>query len=58
VCHLRGRGVPVADVAAEEFTTLAAGELDDAVRRVLVRLDADDERLRTAVTAAAHELGA
>jgi fructuronate reductase len=58
MCHLRGRGVPVADVAAEEFTTLAAGELDDAVRRVLVRLDADDERLRTAVTAAAHELGA
>ena len=25
VCHLRGRGAPVADVAAEEFTALAAG---------------------------------
>ena len=32
VCHLRGQGAPVADVAAEEFTTLAAGDLDDAVR--------------------------
>ena len=32
VCHLRGQGAPVADVAAEEFTALAAGDLDDAVR--------------------------
>ncbi|HEY0812907.1 MAG TPA: mannitol dehydrogenase family protein [Pseudonocardia sp.] len=56
VCHLRGRGVPVADVAAEEFTALAAGELADAVRRVLARLDVDDERLRTAVIELAHEL--
>ncbi|MDT7553322.1 MAG: fructuronate reductase, partial [Pseudonocardiales bacterium] len=57
VCHLRGHGAPVVDVAAEEFTALAEGELDVAVRRVLSRLDVDDERLLTAVTAAAHELG-
>jgi fructuronate reductase len=56
VCHLRGRGAPVNDVAADEFTALAAGELDDAVRRVLGRLDADDERLRAAVVALAREL--
>jgi fructuronate reductase len=58
VCHLRGTGAPVVDVAGEEFTALAAGDLDDAVRRVLARLDVDDERLLTAVTAAAEELGA
>jgi fructuronate reductase len=57
VCHLRGRGAPVADVAAEEFTALAAGELDDAVRRVLARLDVDDARLHAAVAAQARELG-
>ena len=58
VCHLRGQGAPVADVAAEEFTALAASELDDAVGRVLGRLGADDPRLHTAVTALAHELAA
>jgi fructuronate reductase len=58
VCHLRGTGAPVVDVAGEEFTALAAGDLDDAVCRVLARLDVDDERLLTAVTAAAEELGA
>jgi len=56
VCHLRGRGAPVADVAAEEFTALSAGELEDAVRRVLARLDADDARLTAAVTTLAREL--
>jgi fructuronate reductase len=56
VCHLRGQGAPVNDVAAEEFTALAAGELADAVRRVLGRLDADDDRLRAEVTALAREL--
>jgi fructuronate reductase len=56
VCHLRGRGAPVADVAAEEFTALAAGDLDDAVRRVLAKLDVEDERLLTAVTDSAQEL--
>ena len=58
VCHLRGQGAPVADVAAEEFTALAAGELDDAVGRVLARLGADDARLAAAVTALARELAA
>jgi fructuronate reductase len=57
VCHLRGQGAPVNDVAAEEFTALAAGELADAVRRVLGRLEADDDRLRAEVTALAGELG-
>jgi fructuronate reductase len=57
VCHLRGLGVPVADVAGEEFTALAAGDLDDAVGRVLTRLGADDQRLRAAVTTLARELG-
>jgi fructuronate reductase len=57
VCHLRGQGAPVDDVGAEEFTALAAGDLDDAVRRVLARLDADDERLHAAVAALARELG-
>jgi fructuronate reductase len=57
VCHLRGQGAPVNDVAAEEFTALAAGELADAVHRVLGRLDADDDRLRAEVTALAGDLG-
>jgi fructuronate reductase len=60
VCHLRGQGAPVADVAAEEFTALAAGELDDAVDRVLARLgatDATDAQLTTEVTTLARELG-
>jgi fructuronate reductase len=56
VCHLRGHGAPVADVAAEEFTALAAGELDDAVSRVLARLDAADARLHAEVAALAREL--
>jgi fructuronate reductase len=56
VCHLRGRGAPVADVAADEFTRLAAGELDDAVGRVLARLGTDDVRLRAAVTTLTREL--
>jgi fructuronate reductase len=58
VCHLRGQGAPVADVAADEFTALAAGELDVAVGRVLTRLGADDPRLTSAVTALARELAA
>jgi fructuronate reductase len=55
VCHLRGHGAPVADVAAQEFTALAAGDLDDAVGGVLARLGADDQRLRAAVTALARD---
>ncbi len=57
VCHLRGQGAPVADVAAEEFVALAAGDLEDAVGRVLARLDVTDARLTAEVTALAGELG-
>ena len=57
VCHLRGLGAPVADVAAEEFVALAAGDLEDAVGRVLARLDVTDARLTAEVTALAGELG-
>jgi fructuronate reductase len=57
VCHLRGQGAPLSDVAGEEFAALAEGELDDAVGRVLTRLGADDTRLHAAVTALARELG-
>jgi fructuronate reductase len=57
VCHLRGLGAPVADVAAEEFVALAAGDLEDAVGRVLASLDVTDARLTAEVTALAGELG-
>ncbi|MDN5857625.1 MAG: mannitol dehydrogenase family protein [Pseudonocardia sp.] len=57
ICHLRGCGVGVTDVAADEFTALAAGELGPAVRRVLARLDVADDRLLDAVTAGAREHG-
>jgi hypothetical protein len=46
----------VDDVAAAEFTDLAAGDVDDAVARVLGRLGVDDPSLRAAVAASAHEL--
>ena len=52
VCHLRGRGAPVADVAADEFVALAAGDLDDAVGRVLGRLGVDDPQVRAAAAGA------
>jgi fructuronate reductase len=57
VCHLRGPCAQVVDVAGEEFTALASGDLAGAVGRVLARLGADDERLRAAVTGLARELG-
>ena len=38
-------------------TALAAGDLDDAVARVLARLGIDDEPLRDAVTTLARGLG-
>jgi hypothetical protein len=44
-------------VAAGQFTALAAGDLADAVRRVLTRLDVADARLGAAVTGLARELG-
>lgn len=56
VCHLRGRGAPVVDVAADEFVALAAGDLDDAVGRVLGRLGLDDPRVLAAAAALAREL--
>ena len=56
VCHLRGRGAPVADVAGDEVVALATGDLDDAVRRVLGHLGLDDPRVREAATALALEL--
>ena len=56
VCHLRGRGAPVADVAADEFVALAAGDLDDAVGRVLDRLGVDDRRVHATAAELAHEL--
>lgn len=37
--HLRGAGGTVADARAEEFVALAAGSLEEAVRRVLGMLD-------------------
>jgi fructuronate reductase len=47
VRHLRGAGVPIDDVRADQTVALAAGPLPDAVRRVLDALDpavgADDE---------------
>jgi fructuronate reductase len=54
-CHLRGAGAPVNDVAAE-LTELAAGDLEGAVQRILVRLGIDDQGLRTVVLAQAREL--
>jgi fructuronate reductase len=57
VQHLRGRGVPVNDVAADRLTGLAAGPLPDAVPQVLAALDprlADDAALVTDVRAAAQ----
>jgi fructuronate reductase len=56
VCHLRGRGAPVSDVAADEFVALAAGDLDDAVGRVLERLGVDDPRVRASAAELAREL--
>jgi fructuronate reductase len=56
VCHLRGLGAPVADVAADEFVALASGDLDDAVGRVLDRLGVDDPGVRTTAAALAREL--
>jgi fructuronate reductase len=57
VCHLRGRGAPVNDVAAEEFVALAEGDLGAAVEGVLARLGVTDPRLTAEVTALARELG-
>ena len=54
--HLRGQGAPVAEWR-RGVVALAAGDLDDAVARVLAWLDVDRRRLTAAVTALAGELG-
>jgi fructuronate reductase len=39
VCHLRGAGAPINDARADEVVPLADGPLEDAVPRVLERLE-------------------
>jgi fructuronate reductase len=60
VAHLRGAGAPVVDVRADEVVPLAAGPLDDAVRRVVTYLDpalGADADVVSAVLEAARQLG-
>ncbi|HET6531442.1 MAG TPA: hypothetical protein VFH03_12660 [Actinoplanes sp.] len=57
---LRGRGAPVTDVRAETMTSLAAGALPDAVRRVIRELDpalSEDADVVATVLQQCHELG-
>jgi fructuronate reductase len=59
VCHLRGIGAPVNDARAEAVVPLAAGQLTDAVRRVLGTLDptiAADKEVVGAVLAHCEQL--
>ncbi|MFP5345687.1 MAG: mannitol dehydrogenase family protein [Actinomycetes bacterium] len=59
VLHLRGAGAPVVDPQADTFTSLAKGELDDAVPKVLTALggpDLAEEDVVQAVLVAAREL--
>jgi fructuronate reductase len=59
MCHLRGRGAPIADPAAAELVGLASGPLPDAVRQVLSFLDrrlGQDERVVDAVLGHVPEL--
>lgn len=59
VCHLRGVGAPVTDARSDEFVSLAAGSLSDAVRQILAGLDpavGDDDDVVAEVLAAAEEL--
>jgi fructuronate reductase len=61
IAHLRGRGVPVTDAAADRVLARAAGSLPSAVAAVLDELRpglADDEPLVATVLAQATELGA
>jgi len=61
VCHLRGLGAPVRDARAEEVVPLAAGRLDEAVKRILEWLDpglGEDGELVAAVLAQCGELSA
>ncbi len=59
VCHLRGNGAPVSDPHAAAYIELAAGPLQEAVKRVLGKLDpdlADDTELISITTAQSAEL--
>lgn len=59
ICHLRGRGVPVADVGAGVLVPLAAGAVPDAVRSILGALHpplAEDGPLRALVAGQVAEL--
>jgi fructuronate reductase len=59
VLHLRGLGVPVADVHAETLGSLAAGRLPEAAQRVLRWLDPEvgaDDEVVAAVVEQAREL--
>ncbi len=59
LCHLRGLGVPVYDVRADELVPLAAGRLDDAARKVLDALDPElgaDTAVVTTVAEQCREL--
>jgi fructuronate reductase len=54
ICHLRGNGAPVSDPCAAEYVELAAGPRDEAVKRVLGKLDPDlgDDTEVISITAA------
>ncbi len=54
ICHLRGNGAAVSDARAQEYVGLAAGALQEAVRRVLRRLDSElgDDAEVVSITAA------
>ena len=59
VCHLRGAGVAVVDVRAEELSALAGGPLSEAVRRVLDALDPEvgaDGEVKATVIEQCHAL--
>ena len=59
LCHLRGLGVPVRDVCADELVPLAAGPVADAARRLLEALDPElgaDQAVVTTVAEQCREL--
>lgn len=57
-CHLRGIGAPVTDAQADQLRSLAQGDLDDTVQRVLEYLGIDNDRVAEQVRAQAEELSA
>jgi fructuronate reductase len=58
IVHLRGFGVPVVDVAADEVVPLAAGPVDEAVERVLAWLGVADVEVTALVSQQVTELEA